>query len=285
MLIRRLWQASALPASPMSADCNSATTADWRYWKSVQPGRADTLSRYACRQAGARRSRFASPKTPRRKLHRIYADDPTRDGDQDSPFLQKNAAAAGVKGESWTAAIDFSLKHIWFVFALHKRGDRQFRLYPAPAGLRIHVHGNFVRQTHFDAAAGGLEPAIAGRLVRNAGSNRTAGGDRLERTLYLRDVDVAARSLHHRFAVLLPYGKRTSGGLGGSVAHHFAEVNAAAGSLDVHVALATRDSDAAARGASKDRAFDLPEFQAAARSLTSRLACQIGHFDAPAGGL
>src|SRR6266516_6032751 len=62
-------------------------------------------------------------------------------------------------------------------------------------------------------------------------------------------------------------------------------VNAAAGSFYVHFAFATRNADAAARGASKDRPCNLPEVQAAARGLTARRARQIGHLDAPAGGL
>src|SRR5207245_3491822 len=100
----------------------------------------------------------------------------------------------------------------------HDRSDRQFRRYPASAGLRIDVHGNFVRQTHFDGAAGGLEPAIAGRLVGNTGGNRTAGGDRLERTFDFRNIDVAARSLDYRFSVRSLYGDRTSWCLCGGVA-------------------------------------------------------------------
>src|SRR5207247_5287875 len=108
------------------------------------------------------------------------------------------------------AAIDLSLAPMWLGSALPNRGCLQFRPYPAPAGLRIHVHGDFVRQAHFDAAPGGLEPAIAGRLVHNVRGDRTAGGDRLERTFCFRNVDVAARGLHHRAAVHSLYGERTS---------------------------------------------------------------------------
>src|SRR5213075_608597 len=192
-----------------------------------------------------------------------------------SHFLQQDSAAAGVKRQPWATAVDFSPKYVRLVFALNDRGDRQFRPYPASAGLRVHVHGYLVRQAHFDAAAGGLEPAIPGRLVGNVGGNRTAGGDRLERSLHFSNVDVASGSLHNRFAVHLLHAERTSRGLGRGIAFHIAEVNAAAGGLDVHVAFATGDTDAAAGGASKDRPFNLPEVQAAARRLTPGLAIQI----------
>src|SRR5689334_10917642 len=69
------------------------------------------------------------------------------------------------------------------------------------------------------------------------------------------------------------------------VPRHFAQLDAASGGFDIHVALASGHGDAASGRSTVYWPLDLSEAQAAASRLTVGLADQVGDFDTAAGGL
>ena len=98
-----------------------------------------------------------------------------------------DAAAVGLELQSWTAAVDFSLKMVALLLALHRRCHRQICHHTPAAGFRVNIDGDFLRKTHGDTAARGIEAAIAGGLAHFAGlPHIELDGDRAVVTSYLQ---------------------------------------------------------------------------------------------------